>query len=732
MAIHVIINFDSLRNVRTNRSKDGKAYRMFLYSTFLYYMVDSSWGAFLRLDMRRSLHVASMAFYLCLALTVMAWCHFVNVYLHQSNKFGRRLTYFGNGFFVCEILALAGNEAVPYFFWIDEKGFHPGPVRYLVFAVQVLVFMVVSFQTLAVALRSKGPRRRRNVTICTFSFGMVIFVILQDVALMVPLYTIGLILGNCILHVFVVEDEKSEYRKRLQNNNEVFSSAGYALWRVTFDDKGHPTKLKGNDKLKEILAAKDSNMNATQFFNYYIGRLSEKSKQVAFDDFIDMREGEVKSRVLEWNHPIKGTIYLTVGGTQNYDYDQTLTLSGYMGDTTQQVHELESLNSSLEAANKAKSTFLYNMSHDIRTPMNAIIGYSNLLEKNLGDKQKCTNYINKIRTSSDFLLSLINNVLEMARIENSLEQLDESVHHVDTFIQSVNSIFEEQMMTKGIEYTSTLEVQHNIIMCDAVKLREIYLNLLSNAFKYTLPGGKVSFDVKEIESDRPAFARYEVRIADTGIGISETFLPHLFNEFSRERTYTDNKIEGTGLGMAIVKSYLDLMDGEIQVQSELGKGTCFTINISHKIADGRGVLPQERTSDVEFSFEGKRVLLAEDNDLNAEIAIEILTEYGLEVERAVDGVVCVNMIASALAGYYDVVLMDVQMPNMDGYEASRTIRRMSDKEKASIPILAMTANAFSKDKNNALESGMNGHIAKPIDTGVMMGLIEQVLRHRAK
>jgi CheY-like chemotaxis protein len=271
------------------------------------------------------------------------------------------------------------------------------------------------------------------------------------------------------------------------------------------------------------------------------------------------------------------------------------------------------------------------------------------------------------------------------------------------------------MRQKELTFTREIHVEHEYVYCDPIKLREVFINILSNAYKYTNSGGKVHMLLEEVPSDREGYAMYRTTISDTGMGMAEDFLPHLFEEFSRENNTTDNKIEGTGLGMPIVKRLVELMEGTIEVRSKKGEGSTFIVTLPHKIAQ-RPDQTEQSTGEVDVeSFKGKRILLAEDNELNAEIAIEILTEAGFEVERAEDGQVCADMLLQAQDFYYDVILMDVQMPHMNGYEATKTIRAMPDRAKADIPILAMTANAFEEDKRNALRAGMNGHLAKPVN-----------------
>lgn len=380
-----------------------------------------------------------------------------------------------------------------------------------------------------------------------------------------------------------------------------------------------------------------------------------------------------------------------------------------------------------EDANNAKTSFLFNMSHDIRTPMNAIMGFRDLLEKNIDDTEKRAGYLKKIEDASKVLLSIINNVLEMARIEKGTIVLEETAWSVDQFTDIVYSIFADMMEKKGLAFTRQYHIQHPYIYCDTTKLREVFINIISNAYKYT-PEGEVSILVEELPADREGWALYRTTISDTGVGMSEEYLPHLFEEFSREQNTTEAKIEGTGLGMPIVKRLVALMDGTIEVKSQKGVGTTFVVTIPHRIADRASLVNHDGVVVDPQLFQGKRILLAEDNELNAEIAIEILSEKGFVVERAEDGSVCYDMLTEAPEGYYDIILMDIQMPNMNGYEATRLIRKMADNTKACIPILAMTANAFEEDKREALQAGMNGHLTKPIDVHELMMTLASNIR----
>jgi CheY-like chemotaxis protein/nitrogen-specific signal transduction histidine kinase len=368
-----------------------------------------------------------------------------------------------------------------------------------------------------------------------------------------------------------------------------------------------------------------------------------------------------------------------------------------------------------EAANKAKTAFLFNMSHDIRTPMNAIMGFTSLLSKYQDDAKRRIDYIHKIEASSRVLLSIINNVLEMARIEKGTISLDEGVWNVKMFNDSLFALFEDMMSQKGLTFSHTVDVQHDNVYCDPTKLREIFLNIVSNSYKYTPEGGTINMLTTEIPSPREGYALIRTIITDTGIGMSSDYLPHLFEEFSREHNTTQVGVEGTGLGMPIVKRLVEIMNGTIEVESEIGVGTKVTITLPHRIANGSAMMSHNGLEVDPSMFRGKRILLVEDNELNAEIAMEILKEMGFLVDYVANGQQCLYKVEAAAPHYYDLILMDIQMPVMNGYEATQAIRAMNDSEKAGIPILAMTANAFAEDRLQAYRCGMNAHISKPID-----------------
>ncbi len=403
-------------------------------------------------------------------------------------------------------------------------------------------------------------------------------------------------------------------------------------------------------------------------------------------------------------------------------------------DTQKLNDKLEIALKKAEDASLAKTRFLNNMSHDIRTPMNVILGYAQLMEDELKGKDmpETSEHLEKLKQSGNLLLSIINNVLDMAKIESGKMEINENYGRLGAIRQSLFEIFEDEAKKKNLALHYTINVEHEHILTDTTKVKEIFVNILGNAIKYTPPGGSVIMSVEELPCNEPGYIIVRNRVSDTGIGMSEDFLTEIFEAFTREQNTTKSKIAGTGLGMSIVKKYVDLLGGTIEVESEPGKGSTFTVTLKHKIADESYYVKKhlEESGISREILKDRSILLAEDNDLNAEIAAVILERAGLKVERVEDGLQCISRITEMPAGTYDIILMDIQMPKMDGYKATQTIRNMSDQEKACIPIIAMTANAFEEDKRAAIAAGMNGHIAKPIQVDKLLSILAEMIRQQ--
>lgn len=513
-------------------------------------------------------------------------------------------------------------------------------------------------------------------------------------------------------------------------------SAGYSYICLMNLETGDVELIKGNSipGLNRCYTQMDHNILLEQV-NRLITEPFRESSVEFYDGKTIAKRLEGKNSLFHTCERTDGTWILSMIVPQKYDENGhvvsvLLANRDFTEEKKRELEQEEALRQEkimAEKANEAKSIFLFNMSHDIRTPMNAIVGYSQLMKKELTNP-KLVHYQEMIEQSSKLLLSIINNVLDMARVESGKMELDENFEVVGNVSQLVCSVFAAEASRKNIELHENVNVEHKYVIVDSTKMQEILSNLISNAIKYTPEGGKVLIDVQELPYDKEGYVLIQTKVTDTGIGMSEEFLPSLFDLFTRERNTTLSKIPGTGLGMAIVKNFVDLMNGSIEVESKLGKGSTFTITIPHKLADKDYTYRNiESSNECDIDFKGKRILLAEDNELNAEITTTILSEMGFEVKVVEDGILCVNEIQRQPANTYDLILMDIQMPNMDGYKATHCIRHLSQFEKANIPIIAMSANAFEEDKKKAFDAKMNDYITKPIDFQKMEVVLKYIL-----
>lgn len=531
--------------------------------------------------------------------------------------------------------------------------------------------------------------------------------------------------------------EITRLNNALGSNRLIIESAGIGIWGITFQNNGAPRMIADN-KMKELLGVK-SDISEEVCYSFWYDRILPEALASVNDSVDEMRKGKFSENTYKWEHPEKGVIYVRCGGRLITQGEGVVTLGGYHSDVDDIVKqekakmlELREAKRAAEEASKAKSDFLSNMSHDIRTPMNAILGFAQIMrrdyENNNLSLEKVNEYVNKISLTGDYLLRLINNILEVAKIDSGNITVDEAF--TDLYDENNNAarFLMDQMKEKNLTFNADMDIKHRYIYADMLKINEISMNLLSNAIKYTPNGGTIFMDFREVPCDKPGYARYENIISDNGIGMSKEFQRHLFEAFTREKNTTESKIVGSGLGMAIVKRLVDILGGTIEVESEPGKGTTFKVTMDHKIVEDPETFLEEqrKNKNDSVSFEGRRILLAEDNDFNAEIAADVLIEMGAIVEIAEDGVICIDMLEKSETGYYDVVLMDIQMPNLNGYEASAGIRELSDEVKANIPIIAMTANAFEEDKKAAIDAGMNGFVSKPFTIKELTEVLQKV------
>ena len=734
-------------------------YRYFLLGILSYYITDLMWGVLEANHLTTLLFIDTTLYFIAMAAAVVLWTRYVVVYLEQNNVFGKLLHLIGRIFFALEVIVVAVNCFYPIMFWFDSNGgYHAGTARHVTLAVQILLFLLTSIYTLYITSKSEGTKMRRHLTIGLFGIAMMIFIAIQMAFPLLPFYAMGYMLGSCVLHIFVVEDEKEEYRRELEE----------ALER----------------------------------------------EKIQRQELSDSRE------VLK-----------------------------------------DALNVA-EEANKAKTVFLSNMSHEIRTPMNAIIGLGNLASRNESIPDETRDYLAKIDDSARHLLGLINDILDLSRIESGRMVIRNEEFSFSKALEQVNTIISGQCRDKGVHYECRTKGQiSEYYIGDDMKLRQVMINILGNAVKFTPAGGNVTFDIEDVAqiSDK-ATLRFTIR--DTGIGMSKEYLPKLFEAFSQEDSSTTSKYGSTGLGMPITKSVVELMNGHIEVESEKGVGTTFTVTVTlgksdHVSSEGEDfslrphemsvlvidddhiacehaqvvlgqlgiscemalsgqdavemvrmrharredynlilvdwkmpemdgvettrqirnivgdhtpiiiltsynwddVAEEARSAGVdtfvakplfagtvmdEFreafkaknaklvretaDLTGRRILLAEDMAVNAEIMMMVLSMREMEVDHAGNGRIAVEMFEGHETGYYDAILMDMRMPEMDGLEATMAIRNMDRQDAKTIPIIALTANAFDEDVQRSMQAGLNAHLSKPVEPEVLFETLEHLIR----
>ena len=738
IAVHLIINFKTMFVPESNNGRTaGKMYRWLLLVIFAYYITDAMWGILAGLNWIPLLFVDTTVYYVAMCSAIVCYYRYFVEYLEMKDWRGSLFTWFGVAFFLLEIVSLIINFFYPCFFWFDETdAYVAGPIRYIALWVQVAMFAFSSIVTLLDALKTEGASRNRHLAIFFFSLIMLIAVIFQEKYPLLPFYALGCLLGSCVLHVYVVGDEEQQTKEMLE---------------------------------------------------------------VALNQ--------------------------------------------------------------AESANRAKTTFLNSMSHDIRTPMNAIIGYTGLASSHIDNKEQVQDYLAKIGQSSEHLLSLINDVLDMSRIESGKVSISEDDEDLGEILHTLRNIVQADINNKQLDFFLDTDVSHQYLVCDKLRLNQVLLNILSNSIKYTQPGGTVSLRVKETGLTESGYGKYEFRIKDNGMGMSEEFLKTIYEPFTRVKSSTVSGIQGTGLGMAITKNIVDMMGGTIEILSKEGEGTETILNFAFRLAaaantetyriaeleglkslvvdddisacqniakmlrdtgmrsdwctsgkeavirteeavrlgdnfkvyiidwmmpDMNGIETTRRIrqvvgdeapiivltaydwSDIEeeareagvtafvskplfpsdlhnvlnrccgiavaeaaeqeegYDFAGKKTLLVEDNEMNREIATELLEEVGLTVDTAENGELAVKAVREKGTDYYDFVLMDIQMPVMDGYEATKAIRALPDGDQ--VTVIALSANAFEEDVQKSLSMGMNAHVAKPIDVDVLFETMKGLTR----
>lgn len=531
--------------------------------------------------------------------------------------------------------------------------------------------------------------------------------------------------------MFERERKRNAHLLELQN---IIAASEMGTWHIELFDGMEP-RIVSDNYMKVLLGVDTMDLTPEETYKFWMSRIPEEYLPSVYNSVAIMKSGRKDENTYGYNHPVWGLRYVRCGGTAVELPGRGYVLSGYHYDITDSFLKAKAADETLkkaladaENANRAKTTFLNSMSHDIRTPLNAIIGFNTLASSHVDNPELVKNYLSKISSASDHLLNLINAVLDMSRIESGTLSIKESQVLLSTLLQDIDDIIRVNIDAKHLNFTlDATGIVHDCAYVDKLRLNQVLLNILSNAVKFTNPGGNISLKVVETESVKEGYANYNFTITDSGIGIGPEFLAHIFEPFSREHTSTVSGIQGTGLGMAITKRLVDMMGGTIGANSERGKGTSFFLTLPCKVCYACPSSPVATVDkEREVSIKGMRILLAEDNELNQEITCAFLREYGAEVECVNDGTLAVEKVITNHAGYYGLILMDVQMPVMNGYEASAAIRKLNDEIKANTPIVALTANAFAEDRLNAFEAGMNAHLTKPIEIDTLIKTIKEI------
>ena len=624
----LITNRDILwRHESGTLTRTQRSYRFFLFGVMCYYITDLLWGILYSKHMIAVLFADTSIHFASMVGAVMLWTQYVVSYLDTRNIFERILQVTGRIFFGLELLFIGVNFFYPILFSFDANDvYHAGIARYITLLIQILLFLATAVYTLTVAAKAHGRVRHRHLTIGFFGIAMMLLISIQVFYPLLPLYAMGYMLGTSLLHSFVVEDEKEEYRRELEE------------------------------------AAR--------------------------------RDQEQKKELSESREVLKAAL------------------------------------TEAERANKAKTAFLSKMSHEIRTPMNAIIGLNSIAANDPTASDEVKGYLHKIDDSAKHLLGIINDILDMTRIESGHMTINKERFSLTEALNQINTMISGQCDEKEITYDFRMEGGFaEYYTGDVLKLKQVLINVLGNAVKFTPQGGSVTFTVREGEH----FGKKVVllfTISDTGIGMSEEFMDRIFDVFSQEDVSSTTRYGSTGLGMPITKSYVELMNGNIEVESEKGKGTTFKVAVTLDEADASESGASGSDEESRADLKGMRILLAEDVPVNAEIMTMTLTMRGMETETAENGRVAVELFTKHEPWYYDAILMDMRMPEMDGLEATRAIRSMEREDAALIPIIALTANAFDEDVQKSMQAGLNAHLAKPVEPEVLYETLEKLIRPR--
>jgi len=749
---------------RVVRTEKRDVYVDIMTIGMIYLATDVLWGVIyddllpIPISLQRMIYAVYYSASALLSYRWFAYVEYMQGSIFYKNTWARRLIKIPMLFVV--VVAVASIWTGSFFYINDAGAYCRGPlyVEQLVFTYGYILF--AAFKLLIRIFMTRDFQEQNTyMTMISYFIFPVVFGILQVTAPEMPYLCIGISLATLQTYLFNVnfEMERERSSSKIHSFTRLFISSYY------LDLKNGKREYLSNqeEKIEEYLTgefykeAPQSYEDAVQAYaETYVHRddrenyrsLCQRSymeKHLNADNlFYSFNYRQVTGKIEKWYRMHVIAASFLPSGAVSHVVMSVMDVDNQISNEIQQQKALEDALVQAENANRAKSTFLSNMSHDIRTPMNAIIGFTNLAQTHLDEKDLVKNYLEKIVSASGHLLSLINDILDMSRIESGKIQIQEDEMSIADTVKEIKNLIQPMAEDKKLRFVIDMDIRNKYIYCDKLRLHQILINLLGNAVKFTPEGGEIALQINQELEAPDGYGVYIFKVRDTGIGVAPEFLESIFKAFEREKTTVEKGIQGTGLGLAITKSIVELMGGKISVESTLGEGTEFTVKVVFMLQDveDENMLTTESVTQLQLRedtnrraeqqnlFAGKKILLVEDNNLNREIARMLLTEAGFVVDEAADGQVAVQKVQSAEPGEYAVVLMDIQMPIMDGYEATKQIRRLSQRAKANVPILAMTANAFAEERKKAMSCGMNGHISKPINIDVLFDTIEGIIK----
>lgn len=722
--IILLISYRIYKDSNFSKQRNALMINIFAVITFIFDILSNYFEGALN---PASAYIINIFYFIFCAGVSVFWLLYVETELPiEKNRHRRNLIYFI--LTIIYLFILVTDPITHIVFYIDSNGeYHKSDLWFMEF-IGPYIFMTISFARAIVYTKKVEDKfeKQRALILAELVFPPLIFSIPLIFTYNIPILSVGITISIILVYL----NYQSEVARIRNEQEAVIAALGEDFDFVCYISATSNTiKCYRNSGLfNTVIQSRQGDYIQPKEFDSALKQL------MTSEEIIKLRTYAARSYVMPILkvRPYSFNFTVTYEG-KNYYYLTKFVLDknnpdgvilGFQNIDSQFRQEKE-VQKQLEEANMSKSNFLFNMSHDIRTPMNAIMGFTEIAKRNIDNKEKVMDSLLKVESSGNHLLELINNILDMAKIESGHINIDESPTNIKRANQEMCDIIQQMASSKGVIFTSEIiNLKQENIWADKLHVNQVMLNILSNAVKYTKPNGYVNFKLEELEGTSKNHIRLKFVVEDSGIGMSKSFVNHIFDSFSREQTTTTSGVEGTGLGMAITKRLVDLMKGKIDIKSESGKGTTVTIIFNFRVWN---VLEIEDRMPVEtktISLKGKRVLVVEDNDLNREIATDILLEEGLIVEEAEDGSVAVEKVRCSVPGYYDFILMDIQMPYKDGYFATREIRSFENKELASVPIIAMTANAFEEDKKKAIEAGMNSHLAKPVNIPALIATLQ--------